>query len=92
MPEYVSENGRRMGAPADSPLERQLLKKGWQPVESDETAPAAEDDPHADLKGLKRDELNAIAEELGVENVADIPNAGAVAEAIRTAREEANDG
>lgn len=94
MPEYLNEsNGRRIGAPSDSALERQLVRKGWKLVEEPET-PVEEPEVEEvdDLKGLKRGELDDLAEGLGVEDVADIPNAGAVADAIREAREEADNG
>lgn len=101
MPEFKHESGRRLGAPSGSALERELLKKGWAQVDGEEPTPeaaAAKEpapesvDENADLKGLKRAELDAIAQGLGVENVADIPNAPAVAEAIVEARKVADNG
>lgn len=95
MPEFVHpESGRCLGAPSGSALERQLLKKGWTEGTSGEPTEPADSgvDLAADLKGLKRAELDAIAEELGIEDVADIPNAASVAEAIVEARKEADDG
>ena len=65
-------------------------------MDDESPEPPAADEPtevsDADLRGLKRGELDVIAEELGVENVADIPNAPAVVDAIIEARKEADNG
>lgn len=106
MPEFVKNEGeeseRRVGAPSGSILEDVLLRKGWQQVDGSELEPVNDpsegepdedqDDPNADLKGLKRGELEEIAEDLGIENVAEIPNVPAVVEAIVEARKEADNG
>lgn len=82
MPEFENEAGERIGALAGSDLERALLKKGWTEV----GAGKSKDTPDDDLAGLKRGELNEIAEAEGVEAPAKLKTVSDVRDAIRNAR------
>ncbi|MGE4424992.1 MAG: hypothetical protein AB7G37_00905 [Solirubrobacteraceae bacterium] len=95
MPVFVNEQGRELGAAAGSALEETLLRKpGWRQVGADPgPVPLGPDEPSAsgarlpeDDPATKRDELDLLALELGVEEPEDLPNKGAVIDAIRAAR------
>jgi len=50
------------------------------------------DDNGTDIDSLSRDELNALATEKGVENPEELPNKGAVKDAIKATETPAGDG
>ncbi|MCK9250354.1 MAG: hypothetical protein M0P31_15445 [Solirubrobacteraceae bacterium] len=96
MPVFVNEQGRELGAAPGSALEETLQRKpGWRQVGADEPV-ADTDDPASaqsdeDLVVLKRDELDLLALEAGVEDPEALPNKGAVIDAIRAARADEED-
>lgn len=81
MPVYRNDDGREVSAPADSFLERRLLRDGWKTVS--ESAPVESTKP--DLSGKTRAELNEIAASLGVDAPESLPNIAAVKAAIEAA-------
>lgn len=84
MPIYRNDDGREVSAPADSFLERRLLRDGWKTVS--ESAPVEPRSlPKPDLAGKTRAELNEIAASMGVVDPESLPNIAAVKEAIEAA-------
>jgi hypothetical protein len=90
MPEFVNEAGRRIGAPADSDLARVLARSGYRETVGGKlpavpVTDSADAEPADELAGLKRGELNELAESLGIDDAAKLKNADAVRDAIRSA-------
>jgi hypothetical protein len=99
--EYVNAGGETRGAFAGTEQDKVYASDpDWTPV--GKSTPATEtpagseskgspDDNGTDIDSLSRDELNALAAEKGVENPEELPNKGAVKEAIKATETPAGD-
>ena len=85
---FDHEPGSTFEADLDPVQEARLIESGALQIADGSAEPRPSDalppEQLKELKALKRPELNALAEQMGIEDAGDLPNAGAVIDAIAT--------